>query len=72
MRVLMLGMCASVAAGVFATMVAMICSISGDAARPPAFRQRLAVELMWAAIPCLLIVAAAIPAVIASISVHAD
>ena len=72
MRVMMLGLCAFVAAGVFATMVATICSTSGDAARPPTFRQRLATELMWAAIPCLLIVAAAIPAVIASVSVRAD
>jgi heme/copper-type cytochrome/quinol oxidase subunit 2 len=32
---------------------------------PPYFRQNLAAELVWAAIPCLIILAAAIPAAIA-------
>ena len=65
MRLAILTMCILVAAGVFATMLLSIWSSRRDASHPPSFRQNLAAELVWAAIPCLMIAAAAIPAVIA-------
>ena len=68
MRVVILVMCGLVAAGVFATMFVAIWSTRGGTGRPLAFRQSLATELVWAAIPCLMTLAAAIPAVIAIVS----
>jgi heme/copper-type cytochrome/quinol oxidase subunit 2 len=65
MRLAILTMCMLVAAGVFATMFLAIWSSRRNGLRPPTFRQSLAAELVWAAIPCLMIVAAAIPVVIA-------
>jgi len=65
MRLVILMVCALVAAGVFATMFLAIWSSHRAAPPAPAFRQSLASELVWAAIPCLMIVVAAIPAVIA-------
>ena len=72
MRVLILSMCALVTAGVFATMFAAIWSTRGASARARAFQQSLATELVWAAIPCLMVLAASIPAVIAIVSAHTD
>jgi heme/copper-type cytochrome/quinol oxidase subunit 2 len=63
-------MCALVAAGVFAAMFVSIWSTRRAPAAPTAFRQSFATELVWAAIPCLMILAAAIPAVIAIVSAH--
>jgi protoheme IX farnesyltransferase len=63
------GMCALVTAGVFAAMFHAIWSTRARAA-PTAFRQSFATELVWAAIPCLMILAASIPAVIAIVSAH--
>jgi heme/copper-type cytochrome/quinol oxidase subunit 2 len=71
MRLVILMMCMLVAAGVFATMFLAIWSSRSDASHPASFRQNLAAEFVWAAIPCLMIAAAAIPAVIA-ISSHAS
>lgn len=68
MRVAILTMCILVAIGVFATMLLAIWSSRRDASRPPSFRKNLAAEFVWAAIPCLMIAAAAIPAVIAIFS----
>ena len=65
MRFAILTLCALVALGVFATMFAAIWSSRRDGSDAPSARQHLAMELVWAAIPCLMIVAAAIPAVIA-------
>jgi heme/copper-type cytochrome/quinol oxidase subunit 2 len=65
MRLAILTACILVVIGVFATMLLAIWSCRCDASRPPPFHQNLAVELVWAAIPWLIIVAAAIPAVIA-------
>ena len=65
MRFAILTLCALVALGVFATMFAAIWSSRRDGSDAPSARQHLATELVWAAIPCLMIVAAAIPAVIA-------
>ncbi len=71
MRLVILGMCALVATGVFAAMFVSIWSTRHrDDAHPPALRQSVAMELVWAAIPCLMILAAAVPAVIAIVSAH--
>jgi heme/copper-type cytochrome/quinol oxidase subunit 2 len=53
-------MCALVAAGVFAAMFVSIWSARRAPAASGAFRQSFATELVWAAIPCLVILAAAI------------
>jgi heme/copper-type cytochrome/quinol oxidase subunit 2 len=65
MRLIILTLCALVAVGVFATMFLSIWGSHRSGARQPSTRQNVAAELVWAAIPCLMIVAAAIPAVIA-------
>jgi heme/copper-type cytochrome/quinol oxidase subunit 2 len=39
-----------------------------DPARLSAFRQRLTVEVIWATIPLLMLLAAAVPAVLAVVS----
>ena len=70
MRFVILGMCALFAAGVFAAMFLSIWSTRRAPTAPSAFRQSLATELVWASIPCLMILAAAIPAVIAIASAH--
>lgn len=64
MRVVMLGVCALLAAGVFATMFVTICRSHAVSDVPPGVRRRLTIELVWAAIPCLLVVAAFVPAVV--------
>ena len=70
MRLVILTMCALVAAGVFATMFLTIWSTRRVPAAPTSFRQSLAAELVWAAIPCLMILAAAIPAAMAIASAY--
>lgn len=65
MRLAILTLCTLLALGVFTTMFLSIWSSRRDDSRPPSLRQTLAAELVWAAIPCLMILAAAIPAVIA-------
>jgi heme/copper-type cytochrome/quinol oxidase subunit 2 len=71
MRLVILAMCSIVAAGVFVAMFLSIWSTRRAAERAPAFGQGLASELVWAAIPCLMILAAAIPAVMALMSARA-
>ena len=68
MRVAILGMCALLAAAVFAAMFVSIWSTRRSGVCPQALRQSLTAEIVWAAIPCLMIVAAAIPAVIAIVT----
>jgi len=70
MRLVILGMCALVVTGVFAAMFLAIWSTRRAPAAPTAFRQSFATELVWAAIPWLIILAAAVPAVIAIVSAH--
>jgi len=70
MRLVVMGMCALVAVGVFAAMFVSIWSTRRAPAASTAFRQSFAAELVWAAIPCLIMLAAAIPAVIAIASTH--
>ena len=65
MRLAILMMGTLLAAGIFAAMFLAIWSSRRDGSRLPTFRETLAAELVWAAIPCLMIVAAAIPAVVA-------
>jgi heme/copper-type cytochrome/quinol oxidase subunit 2 len=70
MRLVVMGTCALVATGVFVAMFVSIWSARHRDAHPPVLRQSVAVELVWAAIPCLMILAAAVPAVIAIVSAH--
>jgi heme/copper-type cytochrome/quinol oxidase subunit 2 len=70
MRLVILGMCTLIATGVFVAMFLAIWSTRRASAAPPAFREGFATELVWAAIPCLMILAAAIPAVMAIVSAH--
>jgi len=65
MRLAILMMCSVVTAGVFAAMFLAIWSSRRKDTHPSSFRQHLAAELVWASIPCLIILAAAIPAAIA-------
>jgi heme/copper-type cytochrome/quinol oxidase subunit 2 len=65
MRSAILTLCILVAAGVFVTMFLAIWSTRRDASRPASFHQSLAAEFVWAAIPCLMLLAAAIPAILA-------
>ena len=71
MRIVLLGMCALFGAGVFA---AMLLAIKPTRRRTsdslPVFRQSFATELVWAAIPCLMILAAAIFAMLPIVSSH--
>ena len=68
MRLVMLGMCALLAAGVFSAMFLSIWSTRRAPAADATLRQHFAAELVWAAIPWLMMLAAAIPAVIAIVS----
>jgi heme/copper-type cytochrome/quinol oxidase subunit 2 len=71
MRLVAMGMCALVASVVFAAMFVSIWSARyTENAHPAALRQSFAMELVWAAIPCLMILAAAVPAVIVIVSAH--
>lgn len=64
MRLIILILCALIAAGVFAVMFFAIWRSHPRASPAASSRRSLAMELVWAAIPCLMIVAAAFPAVI--------
>lgn len=65
MRLVVLTMCTLFVAGVFAAMFISIWSHRRDPSRSPTFDQSFASELVWAAIPWLMMLAAAIPATIA-------
>jgi heme/copper-type cytochrome/quinol oxidase subunit 2 len=71
MRVAILSLCVLLAAGVFTAMFVSIWSTRRSGACQSALRQSLTTEVVWAAIPCLMIVAAAIPAVVAIFTTHA-
>ena len=68
MRLFILEMCALVSAGVFAAMFFAIWRTRRARPARTALRQHFASELVWAAIPCLMMLAAAIPAAIAIVS----
>jgi cytochrome c oxidase subunit 2 len=61
MRTIFLVMCAMAAAGVFVTMVCAVWTYR-RANGPPYFHQWVVVELVWVLIPCLMLVALALPA----------
>ena len=65
MRIFVLGMCALVAAGVFATMFLSIWSTRRTCNETQRISQSIVSEFVWMLIPCLMMIAAAIPAVIA-------
>jgi cytochrome c oxidase subunit 2 len=62
MRILILEFCAVLVAGVFAAMFVAIWGTRRSAGRLEHFRQSATVEVVWAAIPCLMLIAAALPA----------
>jgi heme/copper-type cytochrome/quinol oxidase subunit 2 len=63
MQVVILAVCASVAAGVFAAMFLAIWNSRRSSESRPYFHRRAAVEIVWAVIPCMMLVVCAIPAV---------
>jgi len=65
MRIVILGMCALVAAGVFAAMFLSIWSHRRTCDPTQRISQRAVSEVVWMLIPCLMMIAAVIPAVIA-------
>ena len=64
----MLVVCGTIAGGAFLAMYLAIWSTRHDPARAPAFRQHIVSELIWATIPILMLLAAAIPAAMAVVS----
>lgn len=68
MRAAILVMCAIVAMGVFVAMYLAIWSTRDDPARRSAFRQHVVSEFVWATIPLLMLLAAAVPAATAVFS----
>jgi hypothetical protein len=65
MRVVILGLCTLVAGGVFTAILLSVWCSRGSAGRAADLRQGMVAELVWAAIPCLIVIAASIPAAIA-------
>jgi len=65
MRIVTLCLCTLLAGGVFIAILLSIWSSRRSADRAPDYRQDIVAELVWAAIPCLIVIAAAIPAAIA-------
>jgi heme/copper-type cytochrome/quinol oxidase subunit 2 len=68
MRLLILALCALLVAGFFATMFVSLWATRRSAESPTVFRQSLAADFVWTAIPCLMLLAAAIPAVVGFVS----
>jgi heme/copper-type cytochrome/quinol oxidase subunit 2 len=66
MRYVILALGGLVAGGVFLAMYRAIWNANDDSERSPAFRQRIVSELIWATIPILMLLAAALPAVMAA------
>lgn len=68
MRVVILGMCGVVAVGVFLTMYLSVWSTRSRPERAAVYRQHIVSEFVWLTIPILMLIAAAVPAVIAVMS----
>ena len=68
MQLLILKMCALVASGVLVAMFLAIWSTRRGSMDSTLYKPGFATELVWAAIPCLIMVAAAIPAVVGIVS----
>jgi heme/copper-type cytochrome/quinol oxidase subunit 2 len=64
MRVVIFSLCAILAVGVFGAMFLSIWSTRHSHGTPARLRQSVVTELVWAAIPCLMFFAAAVPAAI--------
>lgn len=62
MRLIILGVCVIVAASVFAVMLRAVLTFRRTG-KPRYFHRSAATELIWAAIPCLMLVACAVPAI---------
>jgi heme/copper-type cytochrome/quinol oxidase subunit 2 len=67
-RGVILGVCAVVAGGTFLAMYLSVWSTRDHSERAAAFRQHIVSELVWVTIPILMLIAAALPAVIAVMS----
>jgi heme/copper-type cytochrome/quinol oxidase subunit 2 len=65
MRSAILGLCGLVAAGVFLAMYLSVWRTRHQPGRAAGFRQHIVSELVWATIPILMLIAAALPAAIA-------
>jgi heme/copper-type cytochrome/quinol oxidase subunit 2 len=65
---IMLGICGILAAGVFVTMFLSIWNSRRSSNGVGRFHQTAVAEVVWAAIPCLMVIAAAIPAAIVIIA----
>ena len=63
MRIVILGICAMLTALVFAAMFVAIWRSRRSSDAATRFHCSLAVELMWAVIPCVMLVACVVPAV---------
>jgi heme/copper-type cytochrome/quinol oxidase subunit 2 len=68
MRIVILAMCALLATGVFAAILLSVWGTRASADRAAGRRQTIVAELVWALIPCLMIIAVAIPAAIAIVA----
>jgi len=64
MRVIILAIFTLLAAGIFTAMFMSIWSARCSADRASDYRQGVVAEFVWAVIPCLILIAAAIPAAI--------
>jgi heme/copper-type cytochrome/quinol oxidase subunit 2 len=67
-RLIILGVCALLAAGVFGAIFVSTWSSRQSPDRRPDSRQSGVAELLWALIPCLMVIGAATPAAIAIIA----
>jgi len=68
MRVVILGMCGVVAAGVFVAMYLSVWSTRSHPERAATYHQHIVSEFVWLTIPILMVIAAAVPAAIAVMS----
>lgn len=64
MRLALFGVCALLGAGVFAAMFLAICRAHAAGNAASRIGRTLVREILWAAIPCLTVIAAATPAAI--------
>jgi heme/copper-type cytochrome/quinol oxidase subunit 2 len=64
MRMEILLACALIAVATFSAMLVSTCTAHRSAAPTGHARQSLALELLWAVIPCLIIVGAALPSLL--------
>jgi heme/copper-type cytochrome/quinol oxidase subunit 2 len=68
MRVVILGVCGVVAAGVFVMMYLSVWSTRSNPERAVTYRQHIVSEFVWLTIPILMLIAAAVPAAMAVMS----